>query len=309
MGLWRLAFGTWKRCAVSWATGCGPACHLCLDNLAYPLGAGRSHEIILFDARWTEGGAVVTQGFVLRIKPTTHVYLPDDLFEEQYRLMRGQVAVTFPPYSQVGWVAEATPAQRRKMWESGVRQLAAIQGTPLSALDFLAGREGARSGLEQEWDKYRRYAAWVGHDSWPIVAKTFEDLRRRWRKNQPEGLVWGDARIGNMMFDDDFELVAVMDWEQPSLGGALHDLAWWIYMGEMSHGATAHRPHLAGMGTREETIALWREVSGKSTDDIEWYEDFTGLKVALLSIPTAAFKGPPAPDEAALTHSIQRLRR
>ena len=116
------------------------------------------------------------------------------------------------------------------MWESGVRQLAAIPTTPIESVQFLAGREGARSGLDQEWDKYVRFLEWVSGDRrWPILEKAMDGLRRHWPKNQPEGLVWGDARLGNMMFGEDFEVVAVMDWEQPSLGGALHDLAWWIY--------------------------------------------------------------------------------
>lgn len=35
-----------------------------------------------------------------------------------------------------------------------------------------------------------------------------------------------------MMFDKNFEVSAVVDWEQPSLGGALNDLAWWIVNAE-----------------------------------------------------------------------------
>lgn len=311
-----------------------------LENLAYPIGAGRSHETILFDAAWTEDGSPRSQGFVVRIKPTEHTVFPDDLFEQQYRVMkalheqgrvkvakvfwyetdpeilgapffvmekkRGRVAVNSPPYAQSGWVKDATPEQRRKLWENGVRQLAAIPGTPLSTVQFLEGPPGARSGLEQEFDKYTRFVAWVrkAHDS-DVLEETLGELRRRWPKNQPEGLVWGDARLGNMMFDENFEVVAVMDWEQPSLGGALHDLAWWAHMDRAFHGGMPGRPRLDGMGTREETVALWREVSGLPTDDFEWYEEFTGLKVAVLSIRMAVLKGQPIPDGAALARHIR----
>ena len=124
-------------------------------------------------------------------------------------------------------------------------------------------------------------------------------LRNRWPKNQPPGLVWGDARLGNMMFDDNFEVVAVMDWEQPSLGGALHDLAWWLLMSEVMHGGGG-RPRLDGMGSREDTIALWRELTGIPIDDLDWYEAFTSLKVGCLSVSTAVIKGAPPPDEASM---------
>ena len=50
------------------------------------------------------------------------------------------------------------------------------------------------------------------------------------------------------------------------------------------HGEAPGRPHLAGMGTREETIALWGEVTGISTADIEWYEGFAAFKLSCLSV-------------------------
>jgi aminoglycoside phosphotransferase (APT) family kinase protein len=313
---------------------------ICIENLAYPFGAGQSHETILFDATWSVHGRRRAQGCVLRIKPTAYTVFPDDLFEQQYRLMqvlhedgrvrvarilwheedstvlgapffvmeklRGRVAVSVPSYAETGWVAEATPVQRAKLWENGVRQLAAIQSVPLSSVSFLRGPDGACAGLAQEWDKYVRFVVWVSRDKpWLVLQAGLERLRARWPTHQPPGLVWGDARLGNMMFDDKFEVVAVMDWEQPSLGGALHDLAWWLVLSDMRHGAAPGRPHLDGMGTREETIALWGEVTGISTADIEWYEDFTALKLSCLGIRTARLKGAPPPDEAWLARRLK----
>jgi len=312
-----------------------------IENLAYPFGAGQSHETILFDAVWRQDGRDHARGCVVRIKPTRHTVYPDDLFDQQYQLMqvlheegrvrvarplffeadpevlgapfflmekvKGRVAVSVPPYAQSGWVAEATPAERARLWENGVRQLAAIQSTPLDKVQFLAGAAPARDGLAQEWDKYVRFVDWVQQDRpWPVLERALEQLQSRWPANQPAGVVWGDARLGNMMFDENFQVVAVMDWEQPSLGGALHDLAWWLYLSGMMHGALpGAKPTLEGMGTREETIALWREVTGISTADIEWYEDFTILKICCLSIRTAGLKGHPLPDEAGMAKRLK----
>ena len=78
-----------------------------------------------------------------------------------------------------------------------------------------------------------------------------------------------------MMFDDDYKVVAVMDWEQPSLGGALHDLAWFCVISDTMHGpnSTVGAP-LSGMGSHDETVALWEQVSGKSAAGLGWYEEF-----------------------------------
>jgi aminoglycoside phosphotransferase (APT) family kinase protein len=312
-----------------------------VENLEYPQGAGRSHETILFDVGWLGGDGVRhVRSCVVRIKPVRHTVFPDDLFDQQYQLMqlmhelgrvrvarplwfeadasvlgapffvmervRGRVAVSFPPYAEVGWVREATPAQRARMWENGVRQLAAVQSTPLESAAFLMGPPGAQSGLAQEWNKYVRFVDWVSRERpWPVFRRALDRLRANWPTNQPPGLVWGDARLGNMMFDEQFEVVAVMDWEQPSLGGALNDLAWWLVISEMMHGARADRPHLAGMGTREDTIALWAEITGISAADIEWYEDFTRLKLSLTSVRLGQLKTLPMPDEEALAERMK----
>lgn len=108
-----------------------------VDNLSYPLGAGMSHETILFDAAWQEGSIPRSQGMVVRIKPTQNTVYCDDMFDQQYRLIQlmhehgavrvvrplwfeadpallgapffvmekvaGQVAVSYPPYSRQGW--------------------------------------------------------------------------------------------------------------------------------------------------------------------------------------------------------------
>lgn len=316
------------------------ALKLRVENLSYPQGAGRSHETILFDIHWLTGAAAHSRSCVVRIKPVRHTVFPDDLFDQQYKVMclmrelgrvrvaaplwfeadpsilgapffvmervRGRVAVSFPPYAETGWVREAAPAQRARMWENGVRQLAAVQSTPLDMADFLRGPAHAPSGLAQEWDKYVRFVEWVSRDRpWPVFRRALERLQANWPANQPPGLVWGDARLGNMMFNDEFEVVAVMDWEQPSLGGALNDLAWWLVISEMMHGARPDRAHLAGMGTRADTIALWCEITGISAADIEWYEDFTRLKLSLTAARLGQLKAFPMPDEEALAKRLK----
>lgn len=299
-----------------------------LLNLTYPRGAGQSHETILFDVTWKEGGREQLRGFVLRIKPSSFTVFPDDLFENQYKVMKaiheggyvpvpkmfwfeedtallgqpffvmekvvGRVPVTVPVYSKSGWLFDATPAQRRKAWESAVRRLAEIQRVPLDKVQFLAGENGLQ-GFEQEWDKYERFNTWLKQDiDIPLLDQGFARLKSLWPRNRADGMVWGDARMGNMMFDDSFEVAAVIDWEQPSLGGALHDLAWFLSHADTMHGpTTTYGAPLDGMGSREETIALWEEVSGKSAADIEWYEDFMAIKMALMGTRMCKMRGDP----------------
>lgn len=326
----------------SWLAGKLPhARDLTLENFTYPRGAGQSHETILFDARWTEAGEPRLKGCVVRIKPEKFTVFPDNLFEEQYKIMKalhedgrvrvaeplwleedaavlgkpffvmekkhGRVPVSIPPYARSGWMTEASPEQRRTLWHDAVTQLALIQTVPLTGFEFLAGPEGARRGLAQEWDKYTRFIDWLEEvEPQPILRAGLARLRSEWPEEQPDGLVWGDARIGNMMFGDDYKVVAVMDWEQPSLGGALHDLAWFCVIAETMHGPNStYGAPLDGMGSHDETVALWEQVSGKSAAGLEWYEQFTHLKMSCTAVRLSHLRGTRMMDDEAMA---KRLR-
>ena len=299
-----------------------------LSNLHYPLGAGMSHETILFDASWTEAARAEDRGMVVRIKPTQHLVYQDDMFEQQYRLMQvmhasghvrvarplwiehdpallgapffvmekvaGRVAVSYPPYSQSGWLVDTAPADRRRMWQDAVEQLAAIQKVPVADGSFLSLPGEFAEDFDQETDRWGRYLNWIDPaGELALLRNGFDQLLARKPENRPAGIVWGDARLGNMMIADDFSVAAVMDWEQPSLGGALHDLGWWLYSDYVQ---TEGRgiPTLEGMGSREETIALWCEVSGKSATDIDWYENFVVFKMECLGVRMQQLRGMPS---------------
>ena len=325
----------WLSGQLSGATG------IVVANLAYPRGAGQSHETVLFDAHWTQGGREHTQGCVVRIKPRSFTVFPDNLFDEQYRVMKllaeetevrvarplwfeedpailgnaffimekkqGRVPVSIPPYAREGWLREAGAAQLRSLWAGAVEQLALIQRVPVSALGFLKGPSGAEQGLAQEWDKYQRFTAWLEEVApQPVLRDALARLEAEWPVHDPEGLVWGDARIGNMMFDAHFNVVAVMDWEQPSLGGALHDLAWFCTLAETMHGRNStYGAYLDGMGTREETIALWEEVSGKSAAGLAWFEDFTHFKMTCTGVRLGHLRGTPMMDETTMRRRLK----
>jgi aminoglycoside phosphotransferase (APT) family kinase protein len=295
-----------------------------VDNLSYPLGAGMSHETILFDARWHEGANEKTQGMVVRIKPVRDTVYPEDLFDQQYRLIQlmheygevrvarplwfeedpailgapffvmekvaGRVAVSYPPYSREGWLVETAPADRRRIWEDAVRQLAAIQRVPVSAAPFLE-LPGGPDLFNQEVQRWWRFIDWVDPaGERKLLRETYERLLATGPANRPDGIVWGDSRLGNMMIGADCKVAAVMDWEQPGLGGALHDLGWWLWSDRNQTVAQGITP-LEGMVSRDETIALWSEACGKSAADIDWYEAFACLKMECLGIRMMAIRG------------------
>ena len=296
-----------------------------LENLHYPRGAGQSHETVLFDAVWPAGGRVHRRGLAVRIKPTSFTVFQDDMFVEQYHLMRilhdsgvvpvaevlwiedapsvlgapffvmerldGRVPVSIPSYMETGWVADATPVQRAKLWRSGVTALARLQQAPAEAVSFLTER-GCGNGFDYEWDRWTRFLEFVSVGRpLPYQHLVRRQLAETMPAHRPGGLVWGDARLGNLMFDDGFEVVAMMDWEQPSLGGPLQDLGWWLFNDRLKVNAGNGVRLLPGLGDRADTIALWGELTGIPTTDIDWFEAFAGFKMSCLLVRLMALRG------------------
>ena len=56
---------------------------------------------------------------------------------------------------------------------------------------------------------------------------------------------------------------------------------------------------------REETIALWQEVSGKSAEDLEWYEDFTHLKMSCTAVRLGQLRGTHMVEEAGMAKRLK----
>ncbi|WP_280399787.1 phosphotransferase family protein [Nocardia carnea] len=286
-----------------------------VDPPDYPRGAGFSNETILVTVR---AGQRVDD-LVVRIAPAPeHQVFFEPKFHMQYdvlialarhpevrvpqalwfegdaavlgrpfyvmRRMYGRVPVSMPPYNSSGWLAEATPAERRTLWESAMRQLTAIHRLPMETVSFFDRPEHGAPGIAQHLVYWTRYADWAFGNEIPEIVRTLLDWLNEHRPPMsPPGVSWGDARIGNMMFDDDFRVVGVMDWEQASLAGPVADLAWWLLFDE-SLSAGQGVPRLAGLGTRAETIALWQEHTGHSIDHLHWHEVFARVKAGLLSL-------------------------
>jgi len=302
---------------VAFPDGAGTANITLLGRLAR---AGRDVVVKLVDAA---GNAYLDpdlgqQAAVLRwVREHTTVPVPEVLAVEasgevagaQFLVLEritGRVPSDFPNYHTEGWVADASPEQRRTLWASGLDQLVALAGADASSL---AGVLPDRAGLVAYW---RRMHDWVSERA-DVAAITpyLEWVEQRPPSAAPQGLSWGDARLGNQMFCDS-ACVAVLDWEMASLAGPLMDLAWWL-MFDVNHTVDAGLPRLPGLGSREETIEYWRAGTGQPVDDLPWFEALALVQLALLranAFAQRAAAGLPVPgrgDPRAVDHLLGRL--
>jgi len=292
-----------------------------IGDVNAPASSGFSNETILTTASWITDGERVEQGLVFRVHPTRHTLFLEADFMLQYKVMaalanqpgvpipalrfyeedsailgvpffvmdrvEGRVPADNLPYTMDGWLLEATPAQQEELWWSGIETLAAIHRIDVDGLDlgFLSESRHGAPGLDRQMAYYREFLDWASKGS---PQPTNEAVWRWLVENQPSEsgpmvLSWGDSRIGNMIWDDDYHAAAVLDWEMASIGQPELDLGWWLYFDrQFSEGLNLPRP--AGFPSHEATIESYESLIGRTVGDLEWYQVFAGFRFAVIMV-------------------------
>ena len=193
----------------------------------------------------------------------------------------------------VGWRGGAAPetfertgpnAARNSYWASGIEAMAAVHNLPLDALGpearrFVVPDDPASAELE----RYERFLRWAEDDRpHPLAREALSWLQQHQPAAPAPALVWGDARLSNVVYRD-FEVVAVLDWEMATVGDPLLDLGWWIFADNtLTRGSGFTR--LPGFESREDAPARWAKLTGRSTDALDYYLVFAGLRFTVIML-------------------------
>jgi len=229
--------------------------------------------------------------------------------------IHGIVPPDVMPYTYgENWFSEAALEDQQRLERHAVEVLAALHRlTADDAAAFLAGPDDGRSPLRQHVDEQRAYYDWVAADGVrsPLIERSFEWLEDHWPKNEHDAYFsWGDARVGNMMFED-FTPVAVLDWEMASVGPREIDLGWMIYIHRFFQDLVEDMglpgmPHIL----RRETLAdLYENLTGYTPQDLDFYTTYAALRHGIVmfritrrSITFGEAVMPENPDHAILHH-------
>ena len=276
--------------------------------------AGYSNITVLGELQWMHGGAAQAVRIVLRVQPLASSVYPDCDIVRQYRVMQalagsavpvprllgletdaaalgapfflmqridGRVPSENPLYHLEGWFHDLDEAALRQHWFSGIDTLAAITRLDWRALglDFLQPPPG-RTPLAQQLAYYRDAVAWAERlgRPYPHLHAAYGWLQAHQPADEPVALSWADAKLGNCVYRDG-RIVGVLDWEQATLANPVDDLAWWLMLDDsLSTGYGV--PRLAGLPSREETVAHWQRASGHSARDLPYYDVFAAWRMA-----------------------------
>ncbi|KRB78261.1 aminoglycoside phosphotransferase [Nocardioides sp. Root190] len=181
------------------------------------------------------------------------------------------------------WLFDASPEQQALLQRSSVDVLARLHAIPDASSTFafldpaVTGHDGA-TPLARNLAKTRAWYQYAldapeGSPRSPLIERGLVWLEANLPADEGEPvLVWGDARIGNMMYRE-FAPVAVLDWEMATLGPRELDLAWMVFAHQVFQ-EIATMLGLPGMPeflAADDVVATYTEISGVEPGDLTWY--------------------------------------
>ncbi|MBM4382440.1 MAG: phosphotransferase family protein [Deltaproteobacteria bacterium] len=297
------------------------ASDVAITPLTSPTSSGFSNETLLCEATWSERGAQRSESLVVRVQPIGYQVFPEYDMGLQFRTMQllgrtdvpvpralwlaerdtevfgapfyvmacvnGRVPTDQPPYHAGGWMHEISPEERRAIFLGGFEAMAKIHRLDVEKTGFgFLRKPGFANGLEQELAFYRNYFAWAaaGREQ-PIIERALAWLEANEPSGEPNGLVWGDARIGNILFDGT-RVAAVLDWEMVTVGSPEKDLGWAVFL-DRHHSEGINTPRLAGFPSYDEAMAHYEALSGHRVKHLHYYQVFAGFRFGVVMMRIA----------------------
>jgi aminoglycoside phosphotransferase (APT) family kinase protein len=188
------------------------------------------------------------------------------------------------------WVTGSPPAAQRALYDAFIDTVAAINRVEWRAdglADVVRGGSASPAGpagsLAAELDWWTRYLEW-SLDGVPLpgLVEALDWCRANAPVAHPApSLLWGDARLGNLVVGEDRAVVGVLDWEMASVGPAELDLGWLLAL-EWSMDQLIGR-RVPGFPDRAETIGRYEERLGRAVGDLAWHEVFALVRSVAIS--------------------------
>ena len=277
------------------------------------ISGGASRETYRFRLRYNQAGQAHERQLILRRDPPASLIDTERRVEfEAYRAFHGSAV----PVPKMLWLEEEDAALDRPFFIA--EELSGFQAAP--ALLFAGGYDAVLSKVaERKWTILGEIAradpvaldltsvmpvpaldaCWRRElDHWEAIFDAQEaepqPIARaaiRWlRANPPPpaqkvGVVHGDYRTGNFLYDTEGQIHGILDWEMAHLGDPLEDLGW-----SLNPIWTFGRGLAGGLVPDAQAIAIWERASGLTADPaaLHWWTLFNCVKGQGIWVGSAA---------------------
>jgi aminoglycoside phosphotransferase (APT) family kinase protein len=287
---------------------------LVVSDVEIPSSNGLSYETVLFNVAWTENNIDHHAGMVARVCPKgeglhpsynlwveaevirklyhhTSVPLPKILFYEEeadvfgapflvMSRVEGRTLSDNPPFTVESWLLKLSAKDRGRLYDNGLVALAEIHMTDWQALSLDMLPKGIESQIKH-YEEYYKWSSKEGENN-SVITSAFNWIREnRPLENGRLVLNWGDARLGNMIFDDQLNVAAVLDWEMASIDRPELDIAHWLFVMRVhteGHGV----PLPAGFPDKTAVVERYESLTGYKVNDLHFYEVLATLRSAII---------------------------
>ncbi|HMM74255.1 MAG TPA: phosphotransferase family protein [Gammaproteobacteria bacterium] len=212
------------------------------------------------------------------VPPIRHHGADDEFFPTAYVIfekMPGHTFIVWEPDASFDASAAAVGA----LWRRAIGLLARVHQFDWQRHLPQWEKPLAMEREVQRWDPVLEKAA---EPAWKALG---EGVRARLLATPPPpspiGLMHGDCQPGNILYDAQGEVVALLDWELSGIGPQYYDLGWLIMIGDRANWHPdwyAHNP-LAP----DDMIAEYRRLTGRDCAGLAWYRALAGYKMAVIT--------------------------
>jgi aminoglycoside phosphotransferase (APT) family kinase protein len=172
----------------------------------------------------------------------------------------------FDPY-----VRDAGPALQRLMHDELLDVVADVHAVDWESHDLAAVLPGGQ--VEAALERWVAYVQWSSEgEPLPALLQALDWCGRHVPAERPSVLLWGDVRMGNLVFDPTRHVTAVLDWDLAALGPREMDLGWYFGLEFMMEALFGGR--LPGFPSVGESVERYERRCGCAVHDLAWHEVF-----------------------------------
>jgi aminoglycoside phosphotransferase (APT) family kinase protein len=210
--------------------------------------------------------------------------------------VEGQVPPDVMPYTfGNNWFADAPAERQRELQDSTVEVIAKLHSIPAAEETFgFLVESPAPNALRRNLDWLKSWYEFAVPDIGrsQLIEGALDWLEANWPADVAATdpvLVWGDSRVGNVLYDD-FRPVAVLDWEMATLGPREMDVAWIIFahMVFQELAGLAGLPGLPDFMRETDVKSTYTELTGVELGDLHWFYVYSGVIWACVFMRTSA---------------------
>jgi aminoglycoside phosphotransferase (APT) family kinase protein len=174
---------------------------------------------------------------------------------------------------------DRAPAAVANLWRQAVRQIARVH--QFDWRRHLPDWEQPKP-IEDEAARWDPILAKAAEPAWIALGEEVRELLLAQRPPpSPVGLMHGDCQPGNILFDAQGDVVALLDWELSGVGAQFFDLGWLVMIGDRAGWHPDWAPH--NPLSPEEMIAEYTALTGRDCAGLAWYRALAGYRMAVVT--------------------------